>query len=104
MFQDLRHALRLLAKNLLFALAGILNLMKDQDRLVSPEHYVKNLGPDHDAGFDYPSVVDARKQLATIEGLGIAEELTIVVVGLVACFLPTRSATRLGPLEALRYE
>lgn len=104
MIQDIRLAFRQLLQARAFALISILTLalgigvvvtvfsavnavlikplplMKDQDRLVSLEHDAKNLDA-HDAGFDYPSVVDARKQLTTIEGLGIAEEMTIIVSG-----------------------
>ncbi|MGH7938395.1 MAG: hypothetical protein ACRD5Z_24190, partial [Bryobacteraceae bacterium] len=36
---------------------------------------------DKDVGFDYPGFVDARKQLITIEGLGISEDMTMIVSG-----------------------
>ena len=103
MWRDVKYAARSLLKAPAFAAISILTLalgigvvvtvfsavnavllkplplMQDQDRLVSLEHYVKNVGADHDVGFDYPSVVDARKQLTTIEGLGITEDMTMIV-------------------------
>lgn len=57
-----------------------LPLMRDQDRLVAIEHYAKNVG-DQDIGFDYPGLLDARKQLTTVEGLGVADDTTMIISG-----------------------
>ncbi len=104
MWRDLKFAVRSLLKAPSFALIAILTLalgigvvatvfsavnailikplplMQHQDRLVSVEHFVKN-GGGKDMGFDYPGFVDARKQLTTIEGLGISQGMTMIVSG-----------------------
>ncbi|MEO6872771.1 MAG: ABC transporter permease [Chthoniobacterales bacterium] len=105
MWRDLKFAVRSLLKARAFAAIAILTLalgigvvatvfsavnaiiikplplMQNQDRLVSIEHFVKNVGASHEMGFDYPSFLDARKQLTTIEGLGISQGMTMIVAG-----------------------
>ncbi|HEY2800920.1 MAG TPA: ABC transporter permease [Chthoniobacterales bacterium] len=105
MWRDLKFAVRSLLKAPSFAVIAIITLalgigvvvtifsavnalllkplplMQEQDRLVAMQVYLKSLGSDHDVGLDYPGFLDARKQLTTVEGLGISEDRTMVVSG-----------------------
>lgn len=105
MIRDLRYAVRTLLKAPAFAATAILTLalgigvattifsavnallikplplMAEQGSIVSLEHHLRNVGEDHDLGFDYPSLVDARKELTTIEGIGAFEDTTMIISG-----------------------
>src|SRR5262249_46749053 len=58
-----------------------LPLMKDQQRLVAIDHHVRNVSSENDIGMDYPLLLDARRQLRTIEGMGAAEDTTMIISG-----------------------
>lgn len=105
MWRDVKFAFRSLLKAPAFAIISILTLalgigvvvtvfsavdavlikplplMQGQDRLVAINHYVEKLGADRDVGFDYPGLVDARRQLRSVTGLGISEDRTMIVGG-----------------------
>ncbi len=105
MLRDLRYAVRTLLRAPAFAVTAILTLalgiglattifsavnallikplplMTEQHRLVSLEHHLRNVGEEHDLGFDYPSLVDARDELTTIESIGAFEDTTMIIAG-----------------------
>jgi putative ABC transport system permease protein len=105
MIRDLRYAARTLARSPGFATIAILTLalgiglastifsavnallikplplMRDQNRLVVVEHYLKKVNEKEDVGFDYPMFLDARKHLTTIEGTSGSQDTTMIITG-----------------------
>jgi putative ABC transport system permease protein len=55
-------------------------LMKDQDRIVYLSEYFSKL-PDQDAGVAFPDYLEWKKQQTTFEGVGAAQEATMIVSG-----------------------
>jgi predicted permease len=55
-------------------------LMKDQNRIVYLSEYFSKL-PDQDAGVAFPDYLEWKKQQTTFEGVGAAQEATMIVSG-----------------------